>query len=433
MPKVRITKRTVEGLEPKQTVFDTDIPGFGARRQQEAITYFIKRVVKGQQQWVTIGRHGGPFTAETARIEALKLLGSIAQGADPAQIRREEKFATTISELCNQYYKDAMAGNVLTRSGYAKKKSTLYVDEGRIERHIKPLLGRKKVKDLTKVDIRRFMHDVASGKTKVTVVTKKRGKAVVDGGRGTATRTVGLLGGILQYAVKHGIRSDNPVHGIERHRDKTRDRRLTPDEYKALGKGLRLAELQGANPKGLAVIRALAITGCRKSEIQMLRWPYIDESGSCLRFPDTKTGKSIRPLGKSALDLLTAQIREAANDAVFPGERGRFYDGTPKIMDTVRSLAKLEDKNEDGHYAVTLHTLRHSFASIANELGFTEATIASMLGHRLGTITSRYIHHLDSTLIAAATKVADHISSLIKEGEATADDDLGINLVSEAA
>jgi integrase len=55
---------------------------------------------------------------------------------------------------------------------------------------------------------------------------------------------------------------------------------------------------------------------------------------------------------------------------------------------------------------VTPHTLRHSFASVAGDLGFTESTIAAMLGHAAGTVTSRYVHHLDSVLVAAADKVA---------------------------
>lgn len=50
------------------------------------------------------------------------------------------------------------------------------------------------------------------GKTRVSVKTKKlRGKAVVRGGAGTATRTVGLLGGILTYAVEAGIIESNPA------------------------------------------------------------------------------------------------------------------------------------------------------------------------------------------------------------------------------
>ncbi|WP_374631204.1 tyrosine-type recombinase/integrase [Ferrovibrio sp.] len=410
MPKGKITKRAVEALLSGQSLFDTEVRGFGARRQKEAITYFVKTTVKGQQQWITIGRHGSPFTPDTARAEALKLLGQVVQGADPAQARREERLGSTVSDLCDQYYRDALAGNIVTRSGYAKKQSTVYVDKGRIERHIKPLIGRRKVRDLTRADIQRFMNDIAAGKTQKVEKTKQRGKAVVKGGRGTATRTVGLLGGIFQYAVKHGIRLDNPVHGVERHRDNTRDRRLSPEEYVALGQGLMVAELQGMNPRGLAVIRTLAMTGCRKSEIQTLRWPYLDVNGGSVRFPDTKSGKSIRPIGKAAMEVFAAQPREAENDAVFPGERGRFYDGTPKIMGAVRALAGLTDKDDYGYYNVTLHTLRHSFASLANELGYTEATIASMLGHRLGTITSRYIHHLDAALVAAADRVSAHIA-----------------------
>jgi hypothetical protein len=40
---------------------------------------------------------------------------------------------------------------------------------------------------------------------------------------------------------------------------------------------------------------------------------------------------------------------------------------------SVCSVARLED--------VTLHTLRHTFASIAGDLGFSELTIAALLGH----------------------------------------------------
>jgi hypothetical protein len=84
-----------------------------------------------------------------------------------------------------------------------KKPSTITTDTGRIERHIIPLLGTRRVKDLTKTDINKVLKDIMAGKTRVSVKTKKlRGKAIVRGGAGTATRTVGLLGGILTYAVE---------------------------------------------------------------------------------------------------------------------------------------------------------------------------------------------------------------------------------------
>jgi hypothetical protein len=71
-------------------------------------------------------------------------------------------------------------------------------DTGRIERHVIPLIGTRRVKDLTKTDVNKVLKDIMAGKTGVSVKTKKlRGKAIVRGGAGTATRTVGLLGGIL--------------------------------------------------------------------------------------------------------------------------------------------------------------------------------------------------------------------------------------------
>jgi integrase len=64
---------------------------------------------------------------------------------------------------------------------------------------------------------------------------------------------------------------------------------------------------------------------------------------------------------------------------------------------------------------VTPHTLRHSYASVAGDLGFTEFTIAALLGHSAGSVTSRYVHHLDSVLISAADRVAAAIQEMITE------------------
>ena len=56
--------------------------------------------------------------------------------------------------------------------------------------------------------------------------------------------------------------------------------------------------------------------------------------------------------------------------------------------------------------------MRHSFASVAADLGFTELITAAMLGHAAGSVTSRYVHHLDSVLTsAAANRVAARIDA----------------------
>jgi flagellar biosynthesis protein FliR len=62
---------------------------------------------------------------------------------------------------------------------------------------------------------------------------------------------------------------------------------------------------------------------------------------------------------------------------------------------------------------ITPHVLRHSFASIANDLGFTEATIAALIGHTNNSVTSRYIHSLDTALIMAADAISGYIQGLL--------------------
>jgi integrase len=151
-----------------------------------------------------------------------------------------------------------------------------------IVRHIKPLLGRLSVAAVTRDDVDGFMHAVAEGKTATkTKTAKKGGLARVRGGRGTASRTVGLLGSIFSYAVRHRMRPDNPVHGVTRFADGKRERRVSDDEYKALGDALRKGEAESIWPASLAATRFLALTGWRTGEALALRWDEIDLVRRC--------------------------------------------------------------------------------------------------------------------------------------------------------
>jgi integrase len=66
---------------------------------------------------------------------------------------------------------------------------------------------------------------------------------------------------------------------------------------------------------------------------------------------------------------------------------------------------------------ITAHGLRHSFSSTAEDLGFTIPTIKALLGHSAGSVTEGYIHKIDSALVSAATRVAQHIHSLMSSEE----------------
>src|SRR5438093_590426 len=138
----RIGLREVRALGPDAEIWDAAVPGFGARRQKgTAVSYVLMyRTREGRQRRFTIGRHGAPWTPDTAREEARRLLGDIVRGADPAAVKCETRHAMTVAELCDAYLADAAVGRLLTRRGQSKKASTLAIDRGRIDRHFKPLL-----------------------------------------------------------------------------------------------------------------------------------------------------------------------------------------------------------------------------------------------------------------------------------------------------
>jgi integrase len=344
-----------------------------------------------------------------ARDEARRILGDVARGGDPSGEKRERRQGETVAELCDRYLEDARAGRLLTRRGTSKKASTLATDAGRIQRHIKPLIGALKVSSVTSDDIDKFLHDVASGKTAVRIKTNKtHGLANVRGGRGTASRTTGLLGAIFTYAVRLRMRSDNPVHGVTRFADGRRERRLASEEYSALGLAITMAENQGMWPAATAAARFLALTGWRRGEALGLTWTELDLEHGTATLANTKTGRSIRPLSKAASAILRAMPRNGA--FVFPATRGEGpMAGFPKFWARIVKLGALSTD-------ITPHVLRHSLASFAADLGYSEPTIAALIGHQGQSMTSRYLHSADAVLLAAADAVAERIVTLLAGG-----------------
>jgi integrase len=408
----RIGLREVRALGPNQEIWDAAVPGFGARRQRSpAVAYVLMfRTSEGRTRRYTIGRHGAPWTPDTAREEARRLLGEAVTGADPAADKQSKRRAETVAELCDLYWSDAEAGRLLTRRKAPKKASTLLSDKGRIEKHVKPLLGRMKVAAVTREDVEDFMHAVAAGKTAGRAKTaKKRGLSNVRGGVGTASRTVGLLGAIFSYAVRHRMRADNPVHGVMRPADGKRERRLSDDEYGVLGRALRRAEAETVWPAAVAAARFLVLTGWRSGEALGLRWADVDLTRRTATLADTKTGRSMRPLSHTACDVLRALGRSADAALVFPPTRGEgTMTGFRKLWDRIAGLGDLPAD-------VTPHVLRHSFASLAGDIGYSEPTIAALIGHRGHTITSRYVHSADAVLLAAADAVAAETANRMGE------------------
>ena len=136
------------------------------------------------------------------------------------------------------------AGLVLGHGGRHKKAIRVATDVGRIRRHIVPMLGTRRIRDVAKPDMNNPMKYIIAGKTRVVMKKeKRRDKAIVRGGRGTAIRTWGLLGGIFSYATEAGIIDQNPTHGRKKPRYRVLDRRLSEAEYRTLGRALKEVQM----------------------------------------------------------------------------------------------------------------------------------------------------------------------------------------------
>lgn len=402
MPK--LTKRIVDALRPQdgRDVFlwdsgDGALKGFGIRMKPSGSAAWLVqyRNAEGRTRRLVLG-HISELAPEEARRLAGEKLRDVRHGSDPSAERHAARKTMTVAELCDLYLKEGIA---------TKKASTIATDRGRIERHLKPLLGRRAAAGITRADVERFRDDLAAGASKADVKTKARGRAIVEGGKGTATRTVGLLGGIFTFAVTRGVRPDNPVRGVPRFRDRRMERFLSADEMGRLGAALVEAEADPTFPRyAVAAIRLLIFTGARRGEILSARWTYVDLERGALLLPDSKTGAKVIPLGAPARELLANLPRVKGSPWVLPAGRGDGHlVGLAKPWRAICKAAKLD--------GLRLHDLRHSFASVGAAGGDSLLIVGKLLGHADAKTTSRYAHLADDPLKAAADRISERIAA----------------------
>jgi len=172
-----------------------------------------------------------------------------------------------------------------------------------------------------------------------------------------------------------------------------------------LGATMEQMEEEGEHPTGLAAIRTMLLTGFRKMEVLGMHRGWIHAHDHSICFPDTKAGQQVRVIGQTAIDLLVGRPARDNSPFVFPADWGDgHFIGVVRVLDRICARARLE--------GVTPHVLRHTFASLAAELGFSELTIAGLLGHASRGVTQRYVH-FDKALASAADRVAAEIARLV--------------------
>jgi integrase len=410
MAKRKITKRTVDALKPGELVWDADVRGFAVRRQRNARVYLVKYRFGNRQRWYTIGEHGSPWTVEKARTKAKAVLGDVADKFDPAALREAERNRGTVAELCDRFLEDYATEH--------KRPGSVETDRANIQNHVKPLLGKLHVADVTRADIDQFKRAVKDGKTARDTKRGPRSRSIVTGGPGVANRCLALLSKMLNLAERWGWRPEgsNPCRHVDKYRENRRERFLAEAELARLGDILIEAERSGGeSPYAVAAIRLLVFTGARRGEILGLRWEHVDIERAMLLLPDSKTGAKAVYLSAPALEVLTKVPRMENNPFVIAGEReGAALVNLQRPWRRIRARAGLED--------VRLHDLRHSFASVGASGGLSLPMIGRLLGHTQAATTQRYAHLAADPIRAANEAIGERIARMMK-GDANASAD----------
>jgi integrase len=354
----------------RSTVWASDLPGFGVRTYPSGKQAWIAHtVMQGRLRQVTLGPCALLSPTE-ARKAAWEVLARAHTGADPADVRRLARTTPEFQIFLEAYWKTAEV----------RWKPSTRRTQGSYRRHHLDgaFLGRG-VDEITHAEVLAWFREVGD-----------------RAGPGGANRVLDILSAAFMRAEAWGYRPDgsNPCRGVKKHRARRMERFLSREELARLGRAL------AAQPKKyeakVAIIRLLALTGCRVSEVASLRWQGV--KGRRLYLADAKTGPRTVWLGTEGRAVLDGLRR-------WKGQTEVFYDPLLRRAPTGLHHFWAVVCAEAGLTGVRMHDLRHTYASHAAALSETLPVIGGLLGHRQVATTGRYTHLDDADVLRAAEAV----------------------------
>lgn len=357
LTKSSIEKLKYDGKGKSQRIhWDDKLSCFGVRvfpteKKSFVITY---RNSFGTKRIMTIGKFG-VLTLQQAREKAKKLLVEVNEGEDPIAEKQSLAAGQTIASLCDVY---------MERHAKVHKK-TWKEDRRRIERHIKPLWGRRKVISLKRSEMATFHN--------------RLGKSAPY----EANRVLEILQKMFNLAPIWGFIPEgtpNPVLNIQRFKEKKRDRWIKPEE---LPKIINQIEKE-PNIHVRSALWLYLLTGARKNEILKAKWDDIDFDRQELVISETKSGrKHVIPLSGQAMQIIASIPRLEDNPYLIPGAKpGSHYVNLQKAWERIRKLAKIED--------VRLHDLRRTVGSWLAMHGVSLLVIGKTLNQTTPATTQIY-------------------------------------------
>jgi integrase len=395
---MKLTAKATAGLKlpPGKTdhiEWDDDVPGFGLRLREGGNRSYVFQYKTGdRQRRVALGSVAA-IDIGKARETAKDLYARVRLGQDPAgdkaeaKIRASETFEATAARFL-EYKRTRMRPR-----SYAQ-----------VERHILKYAAALHGLQLAKIERR----DVA---TTIAAVTDNSGGV-------TANRTWATLSALFAWAIMHGLAEKNPAIGVPLNRERARERVLTPTELRQIWSYLDHGQFA-------AVIKLLALTGCRASEIADMRWSELRDGLLVLPSERTKNHRvHILPLSAPARAIIDTQPRRVnadgrPRDLIFGTSEGGFAGWT---VCKRRLDARIEKAIGKPLPHWTPHDLRRTAATNMIELGVqphvVEAVLNHISGHRAG-VAGIYNRATYAREMAGALDLwAEHLAAIVEDREA---------------
>ena len=357
--RINFTKAAIDALPipesgKRNTYHDLKTSGLQLRVTSTGVKTFsvFRRIKRGDPERITLGRYPD-MTIEQARREAVRIASDIAEGKNPAEVKRGHKAELTFSDLFGDY---------MERHSMPKKK-TWAEDQAQYRLYLEKPLGKKK---LSTIDRRSIAHIHSS-------ITK-------EGYAPTANRVKALLSSVFGWAITVGLCESNPVIGIKSNKENQRDRFLQSDELPRFFKAL--TDEPNSTIRNYILISLL--TGARRSNVLAMRWKDINFERAEWRIEETKNGTpQTVALSPEAVEIL--QNRKPSDDAVFvfPGSGRAGHLMEPKKgWKRILERAGIED--------LRIHDLRRTLGSWQAKTGASLAIIGKSLNHKNQNTTAIY-------------------------------------------
>lgn len=357
----KITKRTIDALTPgpgDQFLWDVELKGFGAKITPAGkISYLVQFRLGGRESRTrryTIGLHGSPWTAATAREEATRISLLVSQGVDPVAVDKQRRREAV--DLAFSSYADTFVSS-------CKGEGWKRLVERSVRLNLKPVLGKKPLPKITRADV-------------MAVFDKMPAEQVAN-----RRNVFAVLRRLFRWAVSRGDIERSPMEGMETPPPvKPRERWLSDEELRLIWEAApRCHRCFGP------IVRLLIATGQRREEVSGLRWDELDRADRLWTLPGSRT-KNGEPNSIPLNALAIAELDGVAKceewpkyGRVFPTSSGAGFTGYAKGKDKLDRL--VTEKSRQPLPPWRLHDLRRTLATGFQRLGVRFEVTEAILNH----------------------------------------------------